>query len=414
MDIPREPPSKKKRNLLIAGGVVALAVTTVALANLQPAAPSVERSTIIIDQVKRGELLRQVRGPGSLVPEDIHWISAVTQGRVERVLVQPGEVVKPGTVLLELSNPDEQLGALDAERGLTAAQATLVQLKTNLESQRLGQQSTVASARSNYQESKRQFDVAVQLSKDKMISSQDLEKAKDNEMEGRTRLDVAERQLTLMTDAVASQVAAQEANVVGQQRLVDMHKTRIASMQVRSPSNGVVQDLTLQSGQWVMSGSTIARVVEPTHLKAVLRIPETQAKDVSIGLKAEVDTRNGIVAGHVIRIDPGSQGGTVGVDVSLDGALPAGARPDLSVDGTIEIDRLTNVLFVGRPAFGQAESNVSLFKLQPGGGEAVRVTARLGRSSVNTIEVIEGLQEGDSVIVSDVSRWGGFDRLRVK
>lgn len=414
LDIPREPPSKRKRNLLIAAGLVALTVTTVALANLQPAAPSVERSTIIIDQVKRGELLRQVRGPGTLVPEEIHWVTAVTQGRVERVYVQPGETVKPGTILLELSNPDEQVSALDAERFLTAAQASLIQLKTNLENQRLSQEAAVAGARSAYNDAKRRLEVDSQLARQEIIAAHELAASKDREQDAKIRLDVAERQLTLMTDAIASQVGSQEANVEAQRRTVDLRRTRLASMQVRAPSAGVVQDLTLQSGQWVMSGTAIAKVVQPTRLKAVLRIPETQAKDVTIGLKADIDTRNGIVAGHVIRIDPGSQGGTVGVDVTLDGALPAGARPDLSVDGTIEIDRLIDVLYVGRPAFGQSESNVSLFRLQPGGREALRTTARLGRTSVNTIEVVEGLQEGDSVIVSDVSRWDGFDRLRVR
>lgn len=389
-------------------------MTTVALANLQPAAPSVERSTIIIDQVKRGELLRQVRGPGTLVPEEIHWVTAVTQGRVERVYVQPGETVKPGTILLELSNPDEQVSALDAERFLTAAQASLIQLKTNLENQRLSQEAAVAGARSAYNDAKRRLEVDSQLARQEIIAAHELAASKDREQDAKIRLDVAERQLTLMTDAIASQVGSQEANVEAQRRTVDLRRTRLASMQVRAPSAGVVQDLTLQSGQWVMSGTAIAKVVQPTRLKAVLRIPETQAKDVTIGLKADIDTRNGIVAGHVIRIDPGSQGGTVGVDVTLDGALPAGARPDLSVDGTIEIDRLIDVLYVGRPAFGQSESNVSLFRLQPGGREALRTTARLGRTSVNTIEVVEGLQEGDSVIVSDVSRWDGFDRLRVR
>jgi multidrug resistance efflux pump len=364
--------------------------------------------------VKRGPMVRQIRGPGTLVPEQIHWISAVTQGRVDRVLVQPGETVKPGTVLLVMSNPDEELQALDAERQLTTAQAQLVQTRTNLESNRLGQQAAVAAARSNYAEMKRQLDVATQLSRDNMISPQELALRQDNEQEARTRLQVAEQQLALSTEAIGSQIASQEAQVEGMRRMVVMRHNRIASMQVRAGTDGVVQDLTLQPGQWVMGGTTLAKVVQPSRLKAVIRIPETQAKDVAIGLKAEIDTRNGIVLGRVVRIDPASQGGTVGVDVALEGDLPPGARPDLSVDGTIEIERLPDVLSVGRPAFGQPESMMTLFKLEPGGKEAVRVPVKLGRTSVNTIEVVEGLQENDEVIISDVSRWDGFDRLRVK
>ncbi|MBI4420338.1 MAG: HlyD family efflux transporter periplasmic adaptor subunit, partial [Gemmatimonadetes bacterium] len=395
MDIPRDPPPKRKRYVLIGVGAIALVGVTVALGSLKPAAPTVESPWI--DKVKRGPMVRQVRGPGTLVPEQIRWISAVTQGRVERVLVQPGETVQPGTVLLELSNPDELLQALDAERALTTAQAQLIQIKTNLESQQLAQRAAVAAARSAYQEARRQLDVAMQLAKDSMVSPQELELRKDNELEAKTRLDVAERQLALMTDAIASQVASQEAQVEGTRRLVEMRRARIASMQVRAGTEGVVQDLTLQPGQWVMSGTTLAKVVQPSRLKAVLRVPETQAKDVSLGLKAEIDTRNGIVQGKVTRIDPASQGGTVGVDVSLEGDLPAGARPDLSVDGTIEIERLTDVLSVGRPAFGQSESTVSLFKLEPGGKHATRVTVKLGRTSVNTVEIVEGLREGDEV-----------------
>lgn len=340
----------------------------------------------------------------------------MTQGRVERVLVQPGETVSPGTVLLEMSNPDEQMSALDAERILTAEQAQLVQLQTNLENQRLGQEAAVAGARSAYNEARRKLEVDSQLARQDILEggTNALAASKDREQDARTRLDVAERQLALMTSSISSQVGSQEANVEAQRRTVAMRQSRISSMKVRAPSAGVVQDLTLQPGQWVMSGTAIAKVVQPTRLKAVLRIPETTAKDVTIGLKASIDTRNGIVPGRVIRIDPGSQGGTVGVDVSLEGALPAGARPDLSVDGTIEIDRLLDVLHVGRPAFGQADANASLFRLLPGGNEAVRVTARLGATSVNSVVVLEGLQQGDSVIVSDVSRWDGFDRLRVK
>ncbi|MBI4499830.1 MAG: HlyD family efflux transporter periplasmic adaptor subunit [Gemmatimonadetes bacterium] len=412
MDIPREPPKKTKRYVLMGVAALVLIVVTVALASLKPAAPTVESPWT--DKVKRGPMVRQVRGPGTLVPEEIHWISAVTQGRVERVMVQPGETVKPGTILLELSNPDEQLQALDAERGLTAAEATLVQLRTNLETSRLAQQAAVATARSAYLEAKRQLDVAMELSRQNMIAPQDMDRARDNEQSAKTHLEVAEEQLKLQTEATGSQIAAQQAQVEGQRRLVEMRHQRIASMAVRAGSDGVVQDLTLQPGQWVMSGMTLAKVVQPSRLKAVLRVPETQAKDVAIGLKAEIDTRNGIVPGHVVRIDPSSQGGTVGVDVALEGTLPAGARPDLSVDGTIEIERLQNVLSVGRPAFGQSESMVTLFKLDPGGKTATRVQAKFGRSSVNTIEVLEGLNEGDEIIVSDVSRWDGFDRVRIK
>jgi len=412
LDIPRDPPPKHKRNVLIGVGAVAVVGVTVALANLKPAAPTVEAPWI--DKVKRGPMVREVRGPGTLVPEEIHWISALTPGRVDRVLAKPGVFVKPGTVLLELSNPDEQLNELDAERQLSAAQAALVQLKTNLETQRLAQQGAVAVARSEYQEAKRTLDVQVELARQNMIAQQDWDRAKDKEIQAKTQLEVAEKQLAVMTDAVASQVSSQEAQVEGLRQVVQARRSRIASMQVRAGTEGQLQELSLEPGQWVMAGVTLAKVVQPGRLKAVLRIPETQAKDVGIGLSAQIDTRNGVVKGHVVRIDPASSGGTVGVDVALDDSLPPGARPDLSVDGTIEIERLTDVLSVGRPAFGQSESKVTLFKLDPGGRTATRVSVTLGRSSVNTIEVVSGLNQGDEVIISDVSRWDGFDRVRVK
>jgi multidrug resistance efflux pump len=414
LDIPRAP--TKNRKPYIYGGValVVVVVTTVALGSLKPAAPTVERGTIWPDKVKRGAMVRQVRGPGSLVPEQIRWISALTAGRVERVLLRPGTAVKTGTVLLELSNPDVQLQLLDAERQLTAAEAELVNLRTSLATQRLNQQGVVATARAESQNAKRSADAAVELARQGLISTIELGRLTDKAEELAERLDIEQQRLRIISDAIASQLGAQEAQVKRLQAIVQFRRNEIASMIVRAGTDGMLQDLPLEMGQWVQSGATLAKVVQPGRLKAVLRIPETQAKDVTLGQTAEIDTRNGIIHGRVVRIDPASQTGTVGVDVALEGELPAGARPDLSVDGTIEIERLPDVLFVGRPAFGQASSSVSLFKVEPGGKSAIRVTVKLGRSSVNTIEIVEGLAEGDEVILSDMSRWDGFDRVRLQ
>lgn len=415
MDIPRAP-AQRGRKRLIYGGITLLVVlmTTLGLSRLKPAAPRVDRTAVWIDSVQRGPLVIEVRGPGTLVPERVRWISAVTAGRVERRLAEPGQAVTPETVLLVLSNPDVQLEALESERQLTAAQADRVDLQTDLVTQRLNQQATVATARAAYLDAKRNAEAAEGLATKELISTIEASRAHDKVEELETRYQVEEQRLAVMTGAADSQLALQRAQVGRLHAVTDFQRGRIRSMQVKAGANGILQELPLEVGQWAQSGATLARLVEPGRLKAVLRIPETQAKDVSLGQPAAIDTRNGVVEGRVSRIDPAVQNGTVTVDVSLEGELPRGARPDLSVDGTIQVERLDKVLHVGRPAYGQANSTVGLFKLIEDGGSALRINVRLGRTSVNTVEILGGLQPGDKVIISDMSRWDSFERVRVE
>jgi HlyD family secretion protein len=397
-----------------AGIAALMVVATLGLKGLKPAAPRVDRATIWVDSVQRGPLVLQVRGPGTLVPERVRWISAVTAGRVERRLAEIGQAVKPETVLLVLSNPDVQLEALESERQLTAARGDRVNLRTSLESQRLNQQGAVAVARSEYLEAKRNSVAAESLSANELISVMEASRARDRVEELATRYDVEQRRLTVLSDAMSSQLALQEAQVDRLRAVTDFQRGRVRSMEVRAGASGILQDLTLEVGQWAQPGATLARIVEPGRLKAVLRIPETQAKDIVIGQPASIDTRNGVVEGRVSRIDPAVQNGTVTVDVALHGELPRGARPDLSVDGTIEVERLKDVLHVGRPAYGQGNSSVGLFRLVEDGRSAVRVNVELGRTSVNTVEIRGGVQPGDKVIISDMSKWDGYDRVRVE
>ena len=414
MDIPRAPVNRGRKRIVYGGiALAALVAMTVGLRSLKPAAPRVDRASVWIDSVQKGPLVIEVRGPGTLVPERIRYISAVTAGRVERRLAEPGQEVQPGTVLLELSNPDVQLEALESERQLTVAQADRVNLQTDLETQRLNQEAAVAGAKAAYQDAKRNAEAAEELAAKDLISTMEASRARDRVEELETRYRVEEQRLAVMVGAADSQLALQRAQVGRLHAVTEFQRGRIRSMKVLAGAHGILQELPLEVGQWAQSGATLARLVEPGKLKAVLRIPETQAKDVAIGQAAAIDTRNGIARGKVYRIDPAVQNGTVTVDVSLGGELPRGARPDLSVDGTIEVERMDDVLHVGRPAYGQANSAVGLFKLTPDGTEATRVNVRLGRTSVNTVEVVGGLEPGDKVIISDMSRWDGHDRVRV-
>jgi multidrug resistance efflux pump len=391
-----------------------LVLLTLGLSQLKPAAPTVETGTLWMDTVRQGQMLREVRGPGSLVPEHIRWVSAVVPGRVDRKLVQPGERVGAGTILLELSNPDVQIQLLQAQRQLTDAQSQLVSLKTTLETQRLNQAGVVATTRSEYREALRKAVADSALAAQNLISTAEYARSRDRAEEFTERLQVEQQRLQIFTENITSQLEVQEAQVGRLRAVVDFQRSMVDAMIVRAGAAGVLQELPLEVGQWAISGATLAKVVQPERLKAVLRIPETQAKDVAIGQTAAIDTRNGIVAGRVIRIDPASQNGTVTVDVTLTDQLPKGARPDLSVDGTIEIERLDQVLHVGRPAYGQANSTVGLFRLVGGGDEAERVRVELGRSSVNAIEILRGLNPGDVVILSDMSRWDAVERVRLK
>jgi multidrug resistance efflux pump len=414
VDIPREPKSKNKR--YVYGGVALAAVlfVSVALGNLKPAAPSVDRATVYMDSVRRGTMVRQVRGPGTLVPEQIRWVPAITAGRVERKFVEPGTEVESSTVLLELSNPEVQLELLEAERQLSAAQSELVNLRTTLATQRLNQRGVVATVRAQSLEAQRNAEAGVELAEQGLIAEAELATLRERAEEFAIRLDIERQRLQTVTEAIGPQLEVQESQVARLDDIVRFQRQRVGSMKVQAGTRGVLQDMALEEGQWVLPGQTLARVVQPERLKAVLRIPETQARDVVLGQKVLVDTRTDTILGRVVRIDPAVQNGAVAVDVRMGDSLPPGARPDLSVDGTIEIDRLDDALFVGRPAYGQAFSTVGLFKLTEDGNYAERLTVRLGRSSVNTIEIIEGLQVGDLVILSDMSQWDAYDRVRLK
>jgi len=404
----------------MATGAGVLLLATIALSRLRPAAPTVERGSVLIDSVRRGNMVRQVRGPGTLVPEQIRWISAVTSGRVERVLVHSGDHVRAETVLLDLTNPDVQLEALTAEQQVAAAQAQLVSLRTSLETSRLNQAGVVANMRSQLREAERNAAGSDTLASRNLISQNEHARLRDQVQELTERLQIEQSRLQIMTQTADSQLSLQRQQVDRLRAISEYQRSRVASMHVVAGTDGVVQDLgaiqgyELQPGQWVQSGTTLARVVQPGRLKAVIRIPETQAPDVAVGQPAEIDTRIGIVHGRVVRMDPSAINGQVAVDVAISDPLPQGARSDLSVDGTIEVERLRDVLFTGRPAFGQPGSTVGLFKLTDGERYAERVNVQLGRGSATTIEILGGLKQGDEVILSDMSRWDNVDRVRVK
>lgn len=414
MDIARAPRGKKSRNAMIGGGILLLTIITIALTRLGPALPSVESATLFTDTVRRGDMVREVSGPGSLVPEHIRWITAQASARVERVVAQSGQNVPAGGVLLQLSNPDLQIQTLQAEQQVRQAQIDLLNLRTNLQSQRLTQEGTVANMHTQYVSAVQEAVAADSLIKLKLVSQFEMNNKKAAAEELTARLRIEQQRLALMNQAIDSQIAVQAAQVQQLKAIALNQQTRLQSLTVRAPEAGVLQDLTLQLGQWVPEGTTLAKVVQPGQLKAVLRIPESQAKDVQVGQTATIDTRNGIVPGRVSRKDPAAQAGTVTIDVALNGALPAGAVPDLSVDGTIQIERLKNVLFTARPTTGIGSGTVSMFRVVDGGKAAERVQVVLGRSSVNTVEIVRGLNLGDRVILSDMSNWDSANRVRLK
>ena len=415
MDIPREPPNKRKKTIIYGGVTLAVvALVTFAVAGLDPAAPAVERSLVVIDTVERGTMLRQVRAPGNLVPERIRFVPAVTAGRVERKLIEPGTRVTAGTILLEMSNPEVQLELLEAQRQLSAAEQQLVSLRTSLETQRLNQAGVVATVTAQAAEAKRNADAAAELVRRGLMSESEAATTRERAEEMAARLGIERDRLRLLTETIQPQLDVQEGQVGRLRAIVVFQEDRIASMRVKAGMDGVLQDMALEEGQWVLSGQTLARVVDPSRLKAELRVPQVQARDVTLGQQVLIDTRTDTIPGHVIRIDPSVEAGAVTIDVALDAELPQGARPDLAVDGTIEIERLSDVLHVGRPAYGQAESTVGLFKVIEGGSAAERVQVRLGRGSVNTIQVLEGLAQGEVVILSDMSQWDRHDRVRIR
>jgi len=391
-----------------------VALVTMGLSRLKPAAPGVDRSTVWIDTVKRGPMLRQVRGLGTLTPVDIQWIPAATDGRVEKIPVLPGTAVQPNTVLLILTNPQLMQEALDANLKLKAAQADYKNLEAQLESQVLTQKSLVAQVSAEYNEARMQAETDQQLNKLGVISDLNRKIADGKAQQLQTRDQIEQERLTNSNRVLQAQLLAKQAEIEQDRALSQLKQTQVQNLVVRAGIKGVLQEQPLKVGQWVTPGTTLAKVVQPDHLKAELKIPETQAKDIQLNQPASVDTHNGVIAGHVMRIDPAVYNGTVTVDVMLDDPLPPGARPDLSVDGTIDLERLSNVLYVGRPAFGQENSTVGMFVLQPDGKTAVRAQVKLGRSSVNTVEILGGLKDGDQVILSDMSRWDNFDRIRLE
>jgi HlyD family secretion protein len=404
---------KKIRRIMYGAGLLAVIVLiTVGVSRLKPAAPSVDRATVWIDTVKKGSMLRQVRGSGTLVPEEIRWIPATTQGRVETILLRPGANVKPDTVILELSNPELQQSVKDAQLAYQSAQANFVNRKQELESALLNQQGDVAGTEASWKNAALNLDAQEKLYKDGLVSEIQLKQARSTAEELKNRLEIGKKRLEMQTAGIKSQLAPQEAEVDQRRAAYELRVRQLDDLKVKAGMTGVLQLVPVERGAQVGPGTNLARVADPTNLKAELRIAETQTKDIRIGQVAEVDTRNGKVKGHVSRMDPASAGGTVGVDIILEGALPSGARPDLSVDGEITLERLDSVIYVGRPAFGQENSTVGLFKLNAD-GEATRTNVKLGRSSVSQIEIIEGLQPGDQVILSDMSAQDQFDRIRI-
>ena len=403
---------KIRRAIYAAVGLLAIVLITVGVSRLKPAAPGVERSTVWIDTVKRGDMVRQIRGSGTLVPEDIRWINTTTQGRVERIVLRPGAHVKPDSVIMELSNPDLVQSVMDAQLAHASAVAAFANRKAELESQLLNQEAALATVESNYKQSELVLAANQELYKANLISELQLKQFMGTRDELKNRLAADQKRLEIARAGVKSQLAPQEAEITQRKAAYDLRVQQLENLKVKAGMSGVLQIVPVEVGATVGPGTNLARVADPSTLKAELRIAETQTKDITIGQIAEVDTRNGVVAGRVSRIDPAATNGTVGVDITLEGPLPPGARPDLSVDGTVRLEKLDNVIFVGRPAFGQEEGTVSLFKLMPN-GEAVRTTIKLGKSSVNTIEIKEGLQPGDQVILSDMSSYDQFDRVRI-
>ncbi len=415
MDIQRDPPKKTKRWITIAAVVGVVVVATVALGRMKPAAPTVDRGILYVDSVIRGQMVREVRGPGTLVPENLRFISAVTAGRIERIHLLPGAEVEVSTVLMELSNPDVQIQALNAERQLSDAEAALVTLRTNLENGRLSQASLVTDLKQQAADAKRRAAAGAELLKKGLIIPLDQQEAQDKADAYRERFRIESERLALLSSTIDSQIAAQVQQVDRLKSIARFQQQQVRSMVVRAGATGVLQEVPLQVGQWANPGAVLARIVPvPQRLKAVLRIPEVQAKDIQVGQSATIDTRNGLAKGHVARIDPAVINGTVTVDVGLDGEPPSGARPDLSIDGVIEIERLSDVLHTGRPAYGQANSTVGLFKLVDNGTHAVRISVQLGRTSVNQVEIVSGVVAGDVLILSDMGRFDAVDRVRIK
>ncbi|PWU13719.1 MAG: RND transporter [Verrucomicrobia bacterium] len=423
MDVPISAAVRKQRRrrrwFALSAGCVCLALATLGLSRLQPAAPLVEKSAIFTDTVKRGEMLRQVRGNGTLVPEDIRWVPAVTAGRVERILVLPGARVQAGTVLVELNNPDVEQDAFDAEWQLKGAEAELANLRVQVKTDKLTQKKAVATAEADYSSAELDYEVANTLATNGLTPAVTLKQAQTKAEELGKLLAIERERLDAGVDAAKAQLDVQEAKVAQLRAQLALKRKQVEALRIRAGMDGVLQRLgdatnPLQLGQQLAAGAPVARVANPARLKAAIKIAEVQAKDVLLDQPADIDTHNGLVKGHVVRVDPAVENGTVTVDVALDDELPAGARPDLSVDGTIELEHLTNVIYVGRPVLSQSGSQIGLFKLIKNGKAAVRVPVKLGRSSVNAVEIVTGAEVGDQLILSDMTVWEAHDRIRLE
>ncbi len=419
MDISRPDLKAKKRRrqvVTIAIGVVVLAVVTFLVMRLKPAAPTVDRSVVWTDTVKRGPMVVQVRGLGTLVPREdaIRQIPAQTEATVVRILVLPGSVVKPDTVLLELSDPQLSQEALNDELALREARADLSNVQVKVQSDLMAQKSAAATVNADYKQAQRQAQTDKSLYGLGVVSGLTYSSSQGKADELNTRNKLEEQTVDINEKATESQLAVQQAKVAQAQAMYELKKQQLDALKVRAGISGVLTDLPMVVGQHVIAGTMLAQVVQPNQLKAQLKIAETQARDILIGQPASIDTHNGLAEGTVSRIDPAVQNGTVTVDVKLTGALPAGARKDLSVDGVIELQRLRDVLYVGRPAFGNENSTITLFRLDPDGKGAVRVPVKVGSVSVNAIQILEGLHEGDTVILSDMSRYDTTDRIRLE
>lgn len=419
MDIPRKSEARKRRIrriLLAAAGLIAIVAITVGVSKLKPAPPDQERAAVWLDVVKQGDIDRQVRGLGTLVPEEIRWIPAGIDGRVERRLALPGTPVHPDTILIELSNLDLEAALLDAERQWKAAEADLRNTQVRLRSEEIDRKAAAAQASADYSVQKAKTEMDEAMATNGLIIELTLKQSRAA-LEGRRLAnDIQIERLKIGPESAKAQLDAQESRVEQLHAAYDLKARQVGMLKVRAGVEGVLQQLeaATEVGQRVGPGTNLARVVDPRRLKAELKIPETQAKDVAIGQPASIDTRNGIIAGRVVRIDPAAREGSVGVDVQLLEGLPKGARPDLGVEGTIELERMKNVVHVGRPAFGQERQTITLFKLEPDGKTAVRVPVKIGRMSVSTVEILDGLKPGDEVILSDMSKYDGFDAVRLR
>jgi HlyD family secretion protein len=415
MDKTRDPAIKRRKQLrriaLGAVGLAAILAVTVAIYSMEPAAYPVDRQAIWTGVVERGEMVRKVRGPGTLVPEEVRWIPARTEGTVEAILTKPGVEVTADTVILELANPELEQELEDAELALASARAEYENLRAQLDSQLLEREALMAGVAADLEAAKLQTDADAELQQEGLIPEINYKRSQLRSSQLAEQLGIERKRYEKVRQSVEAQLAARRSQVAQQEALYQLRRSQLGSLRVRAGITGVLQEVPVEAGQQVQPGETLARVARPDTLMAELQIPETQAKDVTVGQPALIDTRNGVVEGRVIRVDPAVQNGYVQVDVDLVGELPKGARPDLSVDGTIQIERLEDVLYVNRPAYGETGSTIQLFKIVDDGDRAVRVDVALGRASVNTIEVVSGLERGDEVILSDPSAWDGHDVL---